>query len=782
MNPQRYQQIYDLFTRLRELSLEARKSILDRACADDAELRREVEAMLSADAHPLRLESWPGLDVREGLQDETATDLTAATPPQMPKHVGHYSIRRVIATGGMGTVYEAVQEHPHRTVALKVLRGGIASRSALRRFEHESQILGRLRHPNIAQVYEAGMHDEGTHEVPYFAMEYIPNARTLTEYTEQEKPDHRQRLELFIKICDAVYHGHQKGIIHRDLKPANILIDSAREPKIIDFGVARTTDADMAVTTLQTDVGQLIGTLQYMSPEQCAADPHDLDSRSDVYALGVVLYELLCERLPYDVTGAPLPEAVRMIREETPVRPSTIERRLRGDTETIVLKALAKERDRRYRSAAELADDIKRHLHDEPILARPPSAFYQLRKFARRNKVLVGSVAAILIVLVAAVAVSTTFAIGEARARDGAEQARAAEEQQRKLAEQREKDATEARELAQQQADQLETVTDFQESMLSDMDAEQMGRAIVHDQRERVRQSLEAYEASPERIEASMASFDELAALINPTDLALKVVDEQVLSRALQTIEPKFADQPLVEAALRRTVAGTYRELGLYPQALSQAERVLALRRRELGTDHPDTLRSISDVGQLLQEMGKLTEAEPYCREALEGRRRVLGDDDPDTLWSINYMGMLLCSMGKLAEAESYCREALEGQRRVLGEGHQYTRESINTMGYLLSLMGKHAEAEPYFREGMEISRGLLGEDHPETLTATGNLGELLRSMGRFEEAEPYLRAALDGFRRERGNDHPKTLSAANNMGLLLHSVGRLAEAEPYYR
>ncbi|MHC5006899.1 MAG: serine/threonine protein kinase [Planctomycetota bacterium] len=300
------------------------------------------------------------------------------SPPRSLRQIGHYHVKRVIGTGGMGTVYEAVQEHPRRTVALKVMRPGIASRSALHRFEYESQILARLRHPNIAQVFEAGTHEEAGGIVPYFVLEYIPNARSITEYAREKGLSSRQRLELFAKVCDAVHHGHRKGIIHRDLKPANIVVDSSGEPKIIDFGVARTTESDLVVTTLQTAVGQLLGTIQYMSPEQVDADPLAIDSRSDVYSLGVVLYELLSDKLPYDVSGAAVLEAARIIKQEPPTRLSTVDTKLRGELETVVLTALEKDSSRRYQTADELRQDILRYLNDEPIVARRPSLAYLL--------------------------------------------------------------------------------------------------------------------------------------------------------------------------------------------------------------------------------------------------------------------------------------------------------------------------------------------------------------------------------------------------------------------
>ncbi|MGD2110956.1 MAG: protein kinase, partial [Phycisphaerae bacterium] len=346
----------------------------------------------------------PGRGKTETPGDDEAVTETFAESDRLrrPKQIGQFHVKDVLASGGMGVVYRAVQEQPRRTVAVKVMKHGIASRSAMRRFQYESQILARLRHPGIAQVFEAGTHDDGEGAVPYFAMEYIPNAKPITQYAREKALGTRDCLRLFAGVCDAVHHGHQKGIIHRDLKPDNILVDPQGEVKIIDFGVARGTDSDLAVTTLQTDVGQLVGTLQYMSPEQCEADPDAIDARSDVYALGVVLYELLSGQLPYQVSRKHILDGTQVIRQHQPTRLSTINRTLRGDVETIALKALEKDRDRRYQSAADFAKDIRLYLGGSAIHARPPSAVYQMRLFARRHKAPLGVAA--LVTVVAAVA------------------------------------------------------------------------------------------------------------------------------------------------------------------------------------------------------------------------------------------------------------------------------------------------------------------------------------------------------------------------------------------
>lgn len=352
-----------------------------------------------------------------------------------PTVVGRYRLLRLIGEGGMGAVYEAEQDQPRRIVALKIIKPGIVSPELLRRFEQESHALGRLQHPGIAQIYEAGTADTGFGPQPYFAMEFI-RGKTFTGHAEEHRLNTRQRLEIVSKIAEAVQHAHQRGLIHRDLKPANILVDETGQPKILDFGVARATDSDTQATS-ETNIGQLLGTLAYMSPEQVLADPLELDTRSDVYALGVILFELLTGRMPYTISKK-LHETIQAIREEDPARLSSINRSFRGDIETIVAKALEKDKTRRYGSAVELSADIQRYLKDQPIVARPPSARYQIWKFTRRHKALVAGVAAVFIVLVGGIVVSTSQMMRANRERDRAnENQRTATQERAREAEQR---------------------------------------------------------------------------------------------------------------------------------------------------------------------------------------------------------------------------------------------------------------------------------------------------------------------------------------------------------
>ncbi len=395
-----------LFLQALDVEKERRGAFLDEQCTGDAELRAAVAELLEFDTKaenaPTFLDS-PVAGMRQ--------------PLLAPSWIRRYRIVRLLGEGGMGAVYEAEQDYPRRLVALKVIRPGLVSPPLLKRFIHEAEILGRLHHPGIAQIYEAGVAEDGK---PFFALELIRGV-PLDEYARVRGLAVAARLELVARVCDAVQHAHEQGVIHRDLKPGNILVDDSGQPRVLDFGVARATGAELLTTGDRTRTGQLVGTLSYMSPEQVAADPSALDQRSDVYTLGVILFELLAGKLPYPLKDLPLPEAVRLIREHEPSRLGSIDTQLRGDVETIVAKAMEKDPARRYRSAADLAADLRRWLDHEPILARPPSALYHLHKFARRHKGLVGGLAATGAALVLGLVGTILFAVREAHQRGQAE-------------------------------------------------------------------------------------------------------------------------------------------------------------------------------------------------------------------------------------------------------------------------------------------------------------------------------------------------------------------------
>jgi len=753
MTSERSSRIEEIFLSATELPLEERDAYLDAQCGTDESLRAAVDELIGHfEAADGKLLARPAVVFTNGLE------MTDAAPTQ----VGSYKVIRTLGVGGMGIVYEAEQDTPCRTVAVKVIRPGLATKQMLTRFRHEVQVLARLQHPGIAHIYEAGVapvsfEDGSTSRRPFFAMELI-RGRALGDFAAHRKMGTRDRLKLMTRICSAVHHAHQKGVIHRDLKPQNILVDREGQPKVLDFGVARAVDADVQTVTLRTDIGQLLGTVSYMSPEQVQGDSSNLDTRSDVYTLGVILYELLAGDLPYAVGACTIPEAVRIIQEENPTLLSSVNPSFRGDLETIAQKALEKEKDRRYQSAAEMALDIERYLNDEPIIARPPSRIYQIRKFAKRNRGLVGGLAAAFVALVAGVAVATVLAI---QAKD---QARLASSQ-----------ATRALDAL----DEAEAVTTFLTDML---------------------------------------------ASANPTKQNRDLLVLDVLEGASAVIGEQWTERPLIEARLRQTIGRTYRslgelaqaeehlrqsldiqiamlgmddpatqvtalalstvygDLGRYAESAPLKLKVLDTRRRLLGNDDPLTLNAVGSYATLLWKQGKYAEANTYQREALEGTERVLGPDHLNTLNEMEKMGGLLRDLGRYEEAEEYLRRALSGKERVLGKDDLATIDTGSFLGALLKDLGRVDEAEPYYRRTLDVRRSRLGNGHWQTQLSLNNLGSLLKSRGKYEEAESLFRAAAEGCRRDLGPSNPFTLDILNNLGSVLLRQGKLDEAEEYIR
>ena len=709
---------------------------------------------------------------------------TSAADRWLPGAIGHYRIVRLLGEGGMGTVYEAEQDRPRRRVALKVIRPGMASPELLRRFEQESQALGRLQHPGIAQIYEAGTADTGFGSQPYFAMEFIAGQHLLY-YAGARTLTVRERLELMARICEAVHHAHQRGLIHRDLKPSNILVDENGQPKILDFGVARVTDCD-AHATRQTDVGQLVGTLAYMSPEQVLADPLELDTRSDVYALGVILYELLAKRLPYNL-GGNLHEAVQAIREEDPAPLSSVSRVYRGDIETIVATALSKEKARRYGSAAEMAADIRRHLQDEPIVARPPSTTYQLQKFARRHKAVVGGVAAVFVVLVAGIFTSTWQATRATRA----ERAATADRDRVLVAEKNVRAERDRATLSEQQArEERDRAVSAERSATSDRNravaaegvaVQEKNRAMTEQQRADSESAIA--KAVNEFLQQDLLAQASASAQASPDtkpDPDLKV--RTALDRAATRIAGKFDAQPAVEASIRETIGRTYKDLGLYPEAQIHLQRALDLRRRVQGAEHPLTLTSTTELTNLYQLQGKFADAERLYRGYPDVFRRVVGPAHPDTLESLDMLATVYWRQGRLKEAQPLFEEVLDKRRKVLGPEHASTVDSMNNLALVYRDLAAFKQAEPLFVQVVELSRRLLGEEHPQTLVHMNNLALVYSDQRKYPEAEPLMTRVLEIRRRVLGDKHPRTLNSMRDVAALRLNQGRLEESEQLYR
>jgi tetratricopeptide (TPR) repeat protein len=631
---------------------------------------------------------------------------------QFPARFGKYRVLGVLGEGGMGTVFDAEQEQPHRRVALKTLRPELAAASVLWRFAREAEALGRLQHPGIAQIYEAGTVDGPTGPQPYFAMELV-TGRSLTAHAAALASD-RERVELAAAVCDAVHYAHQRGVIHRDLKPANILVDGAGQPKVLDFGVARLTDADVQGTAA-TVAGEVIGTLQYMSPEQLTGDPLDIDVRCDVYALGVILYEMLAGRRPYELVGRQMVEAVHLVLTQEPVSLGTLERRLRGDLETIVAKALEKEPARRYQSAAGLAADLRRHLGHEPITARPATVAYQLRKFARRNRALVGGAGLAAAALAAGTVVSTWQALRARTAERSAEARRAEAVAARAQAEARRTEAVAAGTLAERRRVEADARRLDAERARADAErarAEAEGaRAAAVVSATRARQESDKAGAVNAFLQDMLGSADPAVAR-GRTLTVREVVDDA--ARRLRG--GSLGGQPEVEAAARMTLGTSYLQLGAVDSARAQFEAAHALRRRVHGPGHTDVGVAAASIGQALQEQGDYPAATRRYEEALAIARRTRAPDDDETVRALRFVGYARYTQGRNAEAEALYRDAVARARRRHREPHAVTVNALKGLGEILTFGDRARDAEPVWREALAMARAVHGTTHPDVL------------------------------------------------------------------
>jgi len=643
--------------------------------------------------------------------------------------IDRYKLLSVLGEGGMGIVYLAEQHQPiKRQVAVKIIKPGMDSKRVIARFEAERQALALLDHANIAHVYDAGTTETGR---PFFVMEYVKGL-SITEHCDHYKLTIEERLGLFQQVCYAVHYAHQKAIIHRDIKPSNILItcqDSEATPKIIDFGVAKAIAQPLTDKTLITEQGQLFGTPEYMSPEQADMANEDIDTRSDIYSLGVLLYVLLTGVLPFDsdtLREGGIDNIRKVIRETDPKTPSTrlmklgkearkvaenrrteihtLARHLKKELEWIPLKAMRKERSERYHSASELADDIENYLNGEPLIAGPPSRIYRSKKFVRRHKTLVTGISAVLAVLLAGVIVSSLLAI-----------------------------------RAQRQADISNRVLNF---LTNDV--------LMSADRTRAR--------------------------------SWQVTLSEVLDVASENLKTKFSNEPLVEATIRHTLGNTYLSLGKYTAAEPHIESAYRIRREQLGQEHPDTLASTASLGSLRLCQGKYEEAEHLCTTVVESRRRLLGPEHPETLASMWGLSVVYWYQRRNAKAETLFSEVWELRRRTLGENHPDTLQALYGLAWTYLRQARYAEAERLLQHAFKKCFETLGEEHDLTLEITNGLVQVYTDVNRYEEAELLGRRCLELRRRTLGDEHPETLEAMGLLARVYTKQGRYEKAEPLYK
>jgi serine/threonine protein kinase len=746
-----------------------RAAYLDEACAGDPELRRRVERLLHAHPRAGEFLEKPAVELAGtgSAQGEPgrvgaggSSGAGAAPPAEIGTCIGPYKLLQQLGEGGMGTVYVAEQEHPvKRRVALKVIKPGMDSAQVIRRFEAERQALALMDHTNIAKVFEAGTTSGEPGGVspgrPYFVMELV-KGEPITKYCDSVHLPIRERLALFEQVCAAIQHAHQKGIIHRDIKPSNVLVcmqDGKPVPKVIDFGVAKALYQKLTDRTMYTEIGQIVGTLEYMSPEQAELSAMDIDTRADVYALGVLLYELLAGSTPLDRTrlrSAAYTEMLRIIKEEEPPRPSTrlteskdslpnlaaqrraepasLPRMLKGELDWVVMKALEKDRTRRYETASGLARDIQHYLADEVVEARPPSRGYRLRKFTRKHRAALATAALIGLLLLLGIAVSTWQAVRARRAEQAAmmaaaeeRQARESEAEQRRRAEANEQKAgaaaaaeRKARETA--QAREAESKAVLAEARLRMT----LGSSFWY---------LGEFKAAAEQYEAARALYARCSGPEHPDTL-----------RSMNYL------------------ADSYASLGRNADAVKLYEQTLALRKAKLGADHPDTLSSMNNLANAYAGLGRHAEALKLREEALALYKARLGPNDPGTMSSMNNLANSYFSLSRLPEAVKLYEETLALRKAKLGADHPDTLSSMNNLGTCYAALGRQAEALKLREETLAIQKARLGPEHPDTLGSMDNLAQSYAALGRHAEARKLREETLALMKAKLGPNHPNTL------------------------
>ncbi len=737
----REKRIHELLDAVLDLPVEARQEYLRKATEHDHDLLQQVKDLLLGDTLGDFLEHGAvgGGGVEAALPGGSS---------DLPDQIGPFTILDLLGEGGMGRVFLAEQTDPvAREVALKVMGSSLAGREMRVRFEAERRVLARLAHPNIAQIYEAGFTEDG---FPYYAMELVSGLR-ITDYCDRAKATIEQRLELFIAICRGVEHAHQKQIVHRDLKPSNILvteIDGRPVPKIIDFGIAKTLGDATSDTSLTGS--QMIGTPAYMSPEAISGS-EDLDTRTDVYSLGVLLYELLTGVRPFDAGDSNVAEVLQRIAAESPPRPSTrvlslpetdtvmvetrstgakaLQRRLRGDLDWILMAAIAKQRESRYASAAALADDVQHHLRDEPVNIRLPNVPYQMIKFARRHRWWVAAAGLLLASLIAGI-IGTTRGLVRARAAEVLAQAEAER-------------ANQEAQTAQRAREETEEVVELLIDLFRVPDINSVQRTSKRPAHELT--ALEVLEHGRERLS-----------------------DEEL------------EEQPLIRARLQSVLGRVYSQLGLYDEADVLLGDALASREQTLPSGHFDLGESLIELGQLASRRGETERAETLLRRGLFIMLAL--EESPKLADGYGLLGRVRRQRGDFTEAEKLIEKGLEIRQRILGPDHVEVSISLNSLGTLAFSQGQFEKAEDYFRRTLAVLRTAVDPEHPRLVVAVSNVAAAIASQNRHADALPLAEEALRLQRKMLGPDHPSVADSLNNVGVLAMDLGRHADAEKYHR
>ncbi|TVQ33400.1 MAG: hypothetical protein EA376_02590 [Phycisphaeraceae bacterium] len=750
----------EIFDRAVELDAEGRRRLLDERCAGNMALRAEVEELLRCDD-----EMSTGFLGADAGAVAAASGLIPSEDDDVGATIGRYRLIRRLGAGGFGVVYLAEQTEPvRRSVALKVIKLGMDTRSVVARFEAERQALAMMDHPHVARVYDAGATAQGR---PYFVMEHVPGV-PITAHCDGSRLDVESRLRLFMQVCGAVQHAHQKGIIHRDLKPSNIMVtevDDDAEVKVIDFGVAKAIDTTGAGMTRFTEMGQVVGTPEYMSPEQAGAAGTGMDvvdTRTDIYSLGVVLYELITGAPPFEsqsLRPGGLLELQRRIREDEAPRPSVRasslgdsaaeaaalrrlepaehRRLLRGDLDWIVMRAMEKDPARRYASASELSQDLERHLSSEPVLARPPSAGYRASKFVRRHRAGVAAATVAALAMLAGAAALTVGMVRAVSAEASAREARDAEIEQRRLAEARLIEAEEARRRAAQAAEETEAVNAF---LLND-----------------------------------------LLASVRPEEArGRNVTVAEALGNAAERVGDAFRDQPALEATVRNAIGNTYRSLSDYESAVMHLRAALELRRKVEPVDLNQVSFAANNLAIVLRQLGRLDEAIELYHEAMELRRAQTDGYDADLVALLHNYSAALLTLNRWEDAEQVVLESVDGHLEVFGEEHAATGMTYTNMGRVLRGMGRHEEAIEWFSRSVTIMRSVHGDDHPATGTAVNFLGTAYLQSGMNEEAVPLLEECIEIYRRVLGPEHISLGIAMQHLGDAYLRMQRYEDAAPF--